>query len=209
MIGLANRITVARAVLTIGIWGMLAYARIHAPTQADPTWWWVLMVLFFVTAVTDILDGYLARRFGDESLFGRVVDPLVDKMLTLGCMILLLGMPWVPDVMHPWMVALMLLREMLVTTLRAVAEARGVAFPAVAIGKLKMFVQCVAVTALLAMPLGWGWLTAEIPPLAFLSTERSPFHLARLLAVLATLLTVLSGVVYLVRAVRALRSPAA
>lgn len=208
MIGLANRITVGRAVLTIGIWGMLAYARIDAPTQANPTWWWVLMVLFVVTAVTDILDGYLARRFGDESLFGRVVDPLVDKMLTLGCMILLLGMPWVPDVMHPWMVALMLLRELMVTTLRAVAEARGVAFPAVAIGKLKMFLQCVAVTALLAMPLGWSWLTTEIGPLGFLSTERSPFHLARLLAVLATLLTVLSGAVYLVRAVRALRSSA-
>ena len=90
MIGLANKITMARAVLTLGVWGALAYAREVPALHEDSTFWFVLSITFVITATTDILDGYLARRWGDVSLFGRVMDPLVDKMLTLGSMIVLL-----------------------------------------------------------------------------------------------------------------------
>lgn len=107
------------------------------------------MGLFATAALSDILDGHLARRWGVVSTFGRIMDPLVDKTLVLGGFIYLASPLFDPIPEHgmigsgiaAWMVVVILLRELLVTGLRSYIEARGIPFPADWSGKIKMFVQ--------------------------------------------------------------------
>ncbi len=125
-----------------------------APERAF--WGKVATVVFVVAALSDILDGYLARRWHVVSGFGRVMDPFCDKILVLGGFILLVGSPFVgvdPETgartmlsgVAAWMVVAILSRELLVTTIRSFLEAQGVEFGADVFGKIKMFSQSVAV----------------------------------------------------------------
>ena len=107
----------------------------------------VATVMCVVFALTDWLDGYLARAQGLVSPLGRVLDPLVDKVLISGAFIFLLpvalsqGENWLP----PWMVAVVVGRELIITSVREVVERHGVAFGADWPGKLKMVLQCAAI----------------------------------------------------------------
>lgn len=104
------------------------------------------VVVFIIAALTDILDGYLARRWNVVSVFGRVMDPFCDKLLVLGALVMLATPPYcVHSGIRAWMVVLILGRELYVTSVRAVAESQGLAFPADRWGKIKMFLQCVAI----------------------------------------------------------------
>lgn len=109
--------------------------------------------VFVFTAVTDIVDGYLARRWKQESTFGRIVDPLVDKVLIIGAFLYLASDHFAvvrdgqfinASGVAAWMVVLILIRELLVTGLRGFSEAQGLSFKATIPGKIKMFVQCIA-----------------------------------------------------------------
>ncbi|NMC61932.1 MAG: CDP-diacylglycerol--glycerol-3-phosphate 3-phosphatidyltransferase [SAR324 cluster bacterium] len=109
-------------------------------------------VVFIVAAITDFLDGFIARKMGAESDFGKLMDPLVDKMLVLSALIMLVslrslesGNSWVPG----WMVVLIVVREIWVTGLRGVAASRGVVVPAGIWGKLKSALQMVAIPMVL------------------------------------------------------------
>lgn len=132
---------------------------------------WALLsstVIFITAALTDVLDGYLARKWKVESFFGRVMDPFCDKVLVIGAFIFLCGPRFVdpnrldhetfpgnivPGNMisgiYPWMVVLILARELLVTGIRDEMEQRGFAFGAFLSGKLKMILQSIAVPAVL------------------------------------------------------------
>lgn len=155
---LPNLITLARLGLTIILLAILAALEdAHAPSarQTLQACFW----LFIVAALGDALDGYLARRLSAESAFGRLVDPLVDKVLVCGLFALLAGPTFVQPaasgaLVAPWMVVVVFCRELLVTSLRGEAEARSHAFAATAIGKAKMLVQCVALGVVLAS-LSW------------------------------------------------------
>lgn len=196
--GWANRITIARGVCTAVVWVLLVQCA-RAPS---PTLWWTALVLFTLAAATDFVDGMVARKLGQVSVFGRIVDPLVDKLLTIGSLVLLLGVDEAREVLPAWAVALMLAREMLVTTLRSTIESQGANFQAVTIGKYKMAVQCVAVGAVMAYALGWPMVTRDLLP----DLPGAPWNVASILVVVATLLTVYSGYVYVQRAVSALRT---
>lgn len=116
--------------------------------------------LFVLTAATDFLDGYLARRDKVITAFGRIADPFVDKVLILGTMIFQAVMPWTSPWLPAWVVVVILARELLVTGIRGYVESVGGQFPADTFGKLKMVVQCFAVGCLLwieayAWPDGW------------------------------------------------------
>ncbi|MDD4891706.1 MAG: CDP-alcohol phosphatidyltransferase family protein [Phycisphaerae bacterium] len=109
--------------------------------------------IFCFTAVTDILDGYLARRWKQESTFGRIVDPLVDKVLVIAAFLYLASNHFAElkngalvnaSGVAVWMVVLILVRELLVTGLRGFSESQGLSFKATIPGKIKMFVQCVS-----------------------------------------------------------------
>ncbi len=131
-------------------------------------------VLFIVAAVTDVVDGIVARRFDATSKFGRMIDPLVDKVLVCGAFICfavigepkLFGLSGVAlAFIHWFVVAVLVLREAYVTILRHIAEARGINFAATMSGKFKMLTQSFAIgTVLIKMAhvrAPWGdWFTA-------------------------------------------------
>lgn len=104
-------------------------------------------VLFVLASGSDWVDGFLARRLGQVSALGRVLDPFVDKILICGTLVFLAAEPALssrPELLQPWMVVIVISRELLVTALRGWAEEQGHAFPAQTAGKVKMVLQSVA-----------------------------------------------------------------
>lgn len=103
------------------------------------------IVIFLAAALTDIFDGYLARRRNQVSTLGKFLDPIADKLLISAALIVLVEKHLAPS----WAVVIILGREFIVTGLRSVAASEGMVIQARNIGKLKMWAQCVAVVALL------------------------------------------------------------
>jgi CDP-diacylglycerol---glycerol-3-phosphate 3-phosphatidyltransferase len=101
--------------------------------------------IFAVAALTDWLDGYLARRRRQITTLGQLMDPLADKLLVTAALVSLVQM----DLAPAWMVAVILGRELAVTVLRSLAYARGVTIPALPLGKFKMATQVVAILLLI------------------------------------------------------------
>lgn len=101
--------------------------------------------IFSVAALTDWLDGFLARRQKKITTFGQLMDPLADKLLITAALISLVQMELAPA----WMVAIILGRELGVTVLRSLAHSRGMTIPASPLGKVKMMAQVIAILLLI------------------------------------------------------------
>jgi len=101
--------------------------------------------IFGLASLTDVLDGYLARRRKQITTLGQLMDPLADKLLITAALVSLVQMDLAPG----WMVVVILGREFLVTVLRSIAHARGVVIPASPLGKVKMVTQVIAILALI------------------------------------------------------------
>jgi CDP-diacylglycerol---glycerol-3-phosphate 3-phosphatidyltransferase len=161
-----NALTASRLVLAGVFFGMLASYQNQGMPEAHPDVVWLngALIIYLLALVTDFLDGYLARRWKVEGVFGRVVDPFVDKVLVLGSFIFFAGrnftVPWVNSAgnggpvttitgVAPWMVVVILARELLVTSLRGSMEESGQAFGAQLSGKLKMGFQSVTILVIL------------------------------------------------------------
>lgn len=108
----------------------------------------VAAAIFGVASLTDWLDGYLARRRGQITTLGQILDPLADKLLISATLVSLVQL----DLVQSWMVAVIISREIAVTGLRNLAYSRGLTMPASGLGKFKMVSQ---VTAILLLILGW------------------------------------------------------
>ncbi|MEZ6063950.1 MAG: CDP-diacylglycerol--glycerol-3-phosphate 3-phosphatidyltransferase [Planctomycetaceae bacterium] len=188
-LNLPNLITVSRLLLAI-----ILFAMIDAGG-----WWLSSAVLFVFAASTDALDGYLARRYGQVTILGRILDPFVDKIIVGGTFLFLVEANESPEIdtgVNAWMVLIVIGREMFVSSLRGILEKQGKDFSASISGKAKMALQCVAVTASLlsASPdIDWPWLIPARDVLLWA----------------AVVITIWSGVVYVQRAIELLRSPAA
>ncbi len=139
------------------------------------------LAIFVVAALTDAVDGRLARRLGQVTRLGTFLDPLADKILIVGTLIGLQAKGLVPA----WIVVLIVARELAVTNLRAIAAARGYSVGASPYGKAKTIVQSAATAALLLLLAAPSALLADI---------------AYSLLAAAVALTVLSGVDYLWKA---------
>jgi CDP-diacylglycerol--glycerol-3-phosphate 3-phosphatidyltransferase len=155
-LNLPNQLTIARLILAVLFFVLLAQYNHRDP--ARPIWMLdVATAVFIVAAVTDFLDGYLARSRGLVTALGRILDPLADKVLICGAFILFLGAGFVDEQGHnvtevrPWMVVVIVARELLVTGLRGFNEARGKAFPAMIHGKIKMWMQSIAAPAVMLL----------------------------------------------------------
>ena len=103
------------------------------------------IAIFLVAAVSDIFDGQLARRRKQVSTLGKFLDPVADKLLISAALIVLVEKNLAPS----WAVVVILGREFIITGLRSIAASEGVVIQAQALGKIKMWAQCVAVVALL------------------------------------------------------------
>lgn len=141
---------------------MMTYARaIMAPMLVAmlmlwPWAGWPAAILFIIASLTDWLDGYLARKWKVESNMGRLMDPIADKILVLGAIVMLLTMGRV----DPVMVFLFLARDIFIGGIRAVAAANNIIIAAKPFGKWKTAFQMVAIPCLLiyepvfGLPLG-------------------------------------------------------
>lgn len=96
-------------------------------------------VLFLVASLTDIVDGYIARKYNIVTNMGKILDPLADKIMVLIVLIMLIPLARVPA----WVVALIVLRETAVTSLRAIAAADGIVIAASPLGKFKNMFQVI------------------------------------------------------------------
>ena len=164
LLNVPNQLTIARLALSIVCFVFLAF-----------NWYLTGLVLFVIAAGTDWVDGYWARKYGQITKLGRVLDPFADKIIICGTFIFLAGIPrvggeWLPaSGIAPWMAVLVVAREMLVTAIRSFFEEGGVDFSAKWAGKWKMLFQCVAAILSLArlglyfdpaFPAQWK----EVPP---------------------------------------------
>ncbi len=165
-----NLLTCGRFVLTVIFLVMVFWS----PRVADARRWLFLdvaFVLFVIAGLTDLVDGAVARRLGVTSKFGRMVDPLADKVLVCGAFICfaLIHQPTLFNLkgLELWLIqwgfaVIIILREVYVTVLRHIAEARGVNFAATMSGKVKMCLQSFAIgTVMVKMAhvhdAPWGW----------------------------------------------------
>lgn len=149
----------------------------------------VSLAIFLLAAFSDVADGYVARRWGLTTDFGRIVDPFADKVVVCGAFVMLI--PIEEARVGAWMVVLILARELLVDGLRGFAESRGVAFPASAAGKAKMLTQSVCL----------AWLLGT---LANFRGQPWAEGIGQALLWTTVLVTVASGAVYVARARRLL-----
>jgi len=124
---LPNRLTVARFFLTLGFVAALSFDWQYGHTLA--------LVLFVVGSVTDYADGHIARRYGLVTDFGKLMDPLVDKIMIAGAFICLVSPP--SRAIPAWAVVIIISREFLITGLRLLAASKGTVLPAEALGKHK------------------------------------------------------------------------
>jgi len=114
------------------------------------------MVLFFLAAVSDVVDGYIARSLNQTSLFGKFADPIADKLMIAGALLAFLYL----GEMSPWAVLVIIAREFLVTGLRILAISEGEAIGASFLGKAKTISHVALVLAILVdrtFVLGTGW----------------------------------------------------
>lgn len=115
----------------------------------DPRSVAIAVVLFLIASGTDWLDGYLARRLNQVTDLGKLLDPLADKILVTAALVSLTQMRLVPA----WTVTLILAREFLITGMRSLLIQQAAVLSASVLAKWKTFIQMVAVTILLLVPL--------------------------------------------------------
>lgn len=134
---LPNALTMGRVAM---IPAVLYYVVAGTPRDAVVAGW-----LYGATAVTDLLDGYLARKWNIESVFGKFLDPLADKLLVMALLLYLTRMGRIA----PWIVVVLLGRELAITSLRAIAASEGVVIAAGEGGKWKTALQMVGILCLI------------------------------------------------------------
>jgi CDP-diacylglycerol--glycerol-3-phosphate 3-phosphatidyltransferase len=178
---LANKITIGRFFLSFVYFGVVLVVG-HAGSW-DWLVWDIATAVFLVTVITDALDGYYARKYKEVTNVGRIADPLVDKVVICGALILFLGIPAFDRVLPAWMI---------VSGLRSFAEAQGIAFGANLWGKIKMVIQSGAVV------------TAQVYAAHFTRWEWSRWFTVVVMAIMLAA-TVISGATYCVEARRVLK----
>ena len=174
---LPNKLTLLRIILTpFYLASMLIEFEYHFLVAA---------VIFIAASVTDFLDGKIARKNNLVTTFGKLCDPVADKMLTTAALLAFMHF----DLCNIWIVMIVLTREFLVTSFRLVASAQGIVIPAGILGKLKTVSQMVFSTLIMLMvhfvPVaGWDWNTVSV--------------ISNILMSVSALLTVVSGVKYMI-----------
>lgn len=135
----ANRLTVSRLVLTVLFVAALNSTWVYASTAA--------LIIFLLAGVTDFFDGEIARRYGEVTNFGKLMDPLVDKIMMAAAFISLVPLGAIPA----WAATTVVARDFLITGLRLMASARGQILPAEKLGKHKTSWQIITVVFFLVL----------------------------------------------------------
>lgn len=164
-VNLPNSITLSRiASVPVLIWILSP----KFPFQAHGEQEIIASAVFILASITDGLDGYLARRRGQITTMGMLLDPLADKLLITSAYICLVEFN--PHVVKPWIAVVVIGREFLVTGLRSIASTEGFTIEASDVGKLKTVIQIVSVIAAI-LDHGWhvwqvGWFMVPVDLIA-------------------------------------------
>ena len=167
---LANKLTMLRL---LGVPVFIVLFNIYGTDNL------ITALVFALVAFTDFLDGYVARKYQMITTFGKFMDPLVDKVLTLAGFVMLTGVGLIPS----WTVVVIIFRELLITGLRTVAASNNVTIAASNLGKAKTVSQFIAIIAFLL----YGVLTG-LQDWVF-----------SLLLYISVILTIISGLEYLIK----------
>ncbi|MBC7962911.1 MAG: CDP-diacylglycerol--glycerol-3-phosphate 3-phosphatidyltransferase [Steroidobacteraceae bacterium] len=168
----------------------LLAALLLSPSKESGFW---AAVVFALASITDWLDGYLARRMGIVTVFGKFLDPIADKMIVMAAMVMILPFDRVPA----WMVLVILGREIIITGLRGIASSEGIVIQASDLGKFKTIFQIVAILGLV-LHYDYNWFFGIAHPLLTVNMHNvGMFYLW-----IATGLTIWSGVDYLARFIK-------
>jgi len=136
-INLPNAITLLR----IGVIPVLFFLL----TSPGEMWSFILALIFICAAFTDLLDGYIARKYQIVTTMGKFLDPVADKIIVNTAMILMIPIGRIPA----WMVAIIIIRDFVVDGMRSIASSEGVVIDASSLGKQKTLCQIIAVSALM------------------------------------------------------------
>jgi CDP-diacylglycerol---glycerol-3-phosphate 3-phosphatidyltransferase len=180
---LPNQLTLARLVVTLPFVWALSVDWAGSKTLA--------LGLFIAASLTDYADGVIARRYNLVTVFGQLMDPLVDKIMTVSAFVCLVALKDVPA----WVVILIVSREFAITGLRAIASSRGRTLPAEKLGKHKTVWQMITIIYFLGVRSagelsGAKWSTASNAVLGWLGVA---------LLVITVGLTLVSGIGYLAK----------
>ena len=175
---LPNKLTILRVIMIpffvfFMLWPFVPYSNIIA------------VVIFCLASITDFLDGYLARRDGLVTNFGKFLDPMADKILVLSAMVCMVTV----DLCSPVVLIIVLAREFLVSSLRLVAASQNVVIAADKSGKIKTATQMISIVAVLTLLSINQLFGAEIPVTS----------ISHCLMWFTAALTVYSGAEYIIR----------
>lgn len=174
---LPNKLTVLRIILTpFYLASMLVDFRYH---------FLFATVIFIIASVTDFLDGKIARKNNLVTTFGKLCDPVADKMLTTAALLAFMQL----GLCNVWIVMIILTREFLVTSFRLVASAQGVVIPAGILGKIKTASQMVFSIIIMLCLFLTEYFSFDFEKFAFISN---------VLLWITAVLTVISGVKYMI-----------
>ncbi len=149
--------------------------------------------VFAIASATDWIDGHLARRMGIETVFGKFLDPIADKLIVTAALIMILPFNRVPA----WMVFVVLAREIVITGLRSIASSEGIVIQASDLGKYKTIFQLTAIIGLL-LHYDYNWFFGIAHPLLTVNMHNAGMFFFWI----AFILTVWSGVDYLARFIK-------
>jgi CDP-diacylglycerol--glycerol-3-phosphate 3-phosphatidyltransferase len=156
------------------------------------------VLVFWAASITDLLDGYLARKWKQVTILGMLLDPLADKLLVSGALISLVEL----DLAPAWIVFIILAREMAITGLRGIASEEGLTIAADSLGKWKLGMQIASISCLILGPQLDSWLFqwTKIPIFHFFIHLNRPYSffvgMGVLLLWAAMILAVVSAVQY-------------
>ncbi|MFW6390090.1 MAG: CDP-diacylglycerol--glycerol-3-phosphate 3-phosphatidyltransferase [Halanaerobiales bacterium] len=167
---LPNKLTISRIIL-VPIFMLFLFLESYTVYSEI-----LALIVFILAAITDGVDGYLARKNKDITKFGKILDPLADKLLITAALISFVA----TGEISAWVAIIIIGRELAVTGLRVIAASEGTVIPASKWGKWKTNLQIFAIIAVIIDP--------EIIKL--------PFHLANILVWIAVIVTVISGIEY-------------
>lgn len=187
-----NQILNLPNILTMGRIAAIPLMAALLLSPSKPAGFWAAAV-FALASITDWLDGYLARRMGIVTVFGKFLDPIADKLIVMAALIMILPFDRVPA----WMVLVILGREIIITGLRGIASNEGIVIPASELGKFKTIFQIVAILGLV-LHYDYNWFFGIGHSLLTVNMHNvGMFYLW-----IATILTIWSGADYLVRFIK-------
>lgn len=190
---LPNILTISRVVLVAIMLGFLEMSIPFAKSMA--------LVVFVIAGITDFLDGYLARRWHMTSAFGRLMDPLTDKIMVCAAFVSFVGIqiefqhqkvPLLPA----WIVVIIISREFLVTGLRLLAAGKGNIISAGKWGKHKTVWQIVAIVVILLGLAVRSDILGGAAPKTLADYDFAFWYIANAVAIAVALITMASGVLY-------------